>query len=549
MKIILRLLVPLLCLTLVMGCSGRGTRGLSSVPGSISSSVFTISGNASGGSSGTTHVEAYTSKTVLNSGTLVSSTSLATPGAYSISAPVGGTYYVRAYRDANANGVYDYPEAYAWYGGSVAASANAITTTTNANITMVVPAAPPAVPATFTMSGNISGGTSGTYYISAFTSTTVLNGTTYIAGTTLAGPGSYSLTLPAGGTYYINAYRDENSNSTYNATDSSGWYGGSVAASANAVTTTTNGNIFVVTPPIAPAKFTITGTISGGTSGVYYISAFSSNTVVDNTTYTGGVTVNAAGAFSFKVPVGGTYYINAYRDESGNSNYDNGESSAWYGSGYFATGATTVSTTTNIGSLNLVSTFMISGAISGGTAGSYYVNAYSSSTTLNNTTWRGGVVTSGPSYSFYVPVGGTYYVQALRDTNGSTGYDSGEPTAFYGGLDAASAIPVSSTIAGANIAVPTYFNMTVNITDLTASSGNFIVTLWQNGNYTGWLGSVTGASSTQVIQVPDTGSYYISVFRDSIGNNSAYDTGEPSSAVAPVSFATPAGHNLNLLVF
>jgi uncharacterized protein (DUF2141 family) len=331
---------------------------------------------------------------------------------------VGGTYYVRAYRDTNANGVYDYPESYGWYGGSVAASANAITTTTNANITMVVPAAPPATPATFTMSGNISGGTSGTYHISAFTSTTVLNGTTYINGTTLASPGSYNFTLPAGGTYYINAYRDTNGNNSYDTGEPSGWYGGSVPASANAVTTTTNGNIMIVSAPVAyvSPSFTISGTVSGGDNGTYYLSAF---TATNYTGYSGGVSSNS-GTFSFTVPVGGTYYVTCYRDENGDGSYTNGESSAWYGV------PNPISSTANI-------TFAIPGphfhlivTATGGTAGNYYVDAF---TNNNYTGWAAGASNaSGTGLDLKLEISGTYYVSGYRDTNGNGMYDAGEPT-------------------------------------------------------------------------------------------------------------------------
>jgi uncharacterized protein (DUF2141 family) len=204
--------------------------------------------------------------------------------------------------------------------------------------------------------------------------------------------------------------------------------------------------------PVVPSTntFTVNGTVAGGASGVYYISAFTSTSNVNAGTYAGGTTVNA-GAFSFQVSAGGTYYINVYRDTNGNGTFQSGEPAVWYGGGYYAnTSPTAVTTTTNVGTVTVISTFTVSGTVSGGTSGTYYVSAF---TDTSSFIWAGGTSTASGTYSFFVPLtGANFYINAYRDTSGDGNYQGTEPSGWHGGTDA-TAIPVNNTTAGADFTV------------------------------------------------------------------------------------------------
>jgi len=183
----------------------------------------------------------------------------------------------------------------------------------------------PVVPtSTMTINGSVSGGASGIYYISAFTSTTVVNSSTYAGGTTV-NAGAFSFTVPAGGTYYINVYRDASADGTFQAGEPAVWYGGGYYANTGPTAVTATANVGALT---VISTFTVSGTITGGTSGTYYVSAF---TDTSSFVWAGG-TNTASGTYSFFVPLtGANYYINAYRDTSGDGNYQGTEPSGWYG--------------------------------------------------------------------------------------------------------------------------------------------------------------------------------------------------------------------------
>jgi hypothetical protein len=202
--------------------------------------------------------------------------------------------------------------------------------------------------------------------------------------------------------------------------------------------------------PVIPSTntFTVNGTVAGGASGTYFISAFTSTSNVNSGTYAGGTTVNS-GVFSFQLPPGGPYYINVYRDTNADGTFQSGEPGVWYGGGYYAnTNPTGLSATTNVGTLTVISTFTISGTVTGGTTGTYYISAFTDTTSF---VWVGG--TTGSVYSFFVPNGGPYYINGYRDANGNGQYDAGEPSSWYGGVLPASAIPVGGTTTGADFTV------------------------------------------------------------------------------------------------
>ena len=168
-----------------------------------------------------------------------------------------------------------------------------------------------------------SGG--GTIYVLAYTNPKFSGTPAY--STTIAAPGSYTISNVASGTYYILSYRDYNGNGSRQPNEAYGLYGSPGSPTAVVVSggSVTGINITIYDPGA------VSGTISysGSATGTIYIEAFT------NSTFT-GLPVNKTqiftpGPYQVRGMLPGTYYVRAYRDANGNRRRDIGEPVGYYG--------------------------------------------------------------------------------------------------------------------------------------------------------------------------------------------------------------------------
>ncbi|MBI5049584.1 MAG: M6 family metalloprotease domain-containing protein [Nitrospirae bacterium] len=188
----------------------------------------------SGTKTGTIYVLAYTNRGFL--GTPAYSTSLSTPGAYSINNVSSGTYYILSYRDSNGDGKRQPFETYGLYGspGSPTAVVVSGSSVTGVNITLYDPGS---------ISGTItySGSSTGTIYIQAYTNPSFTGLPVYTS--IISAPGQYQIRGMLPGTYYVRSFRDANGNQRLDIGEPRGRYGTPTGVVVTAGKTTTGINI------------------------------------------------------------------------------------------------------------------------------------------------------------------------------------------------------------------------------------------------------------------------------------------------------------------
>jgi len=536
----------------------------------------------SGSMTGPSIVQIYETLTANSWPVMTSSTSVSE---FEIIGLRDGNFYLKAFKDVNANGVQDSFEPYGVYGGTTAVQFAVSGGVTSASLAITL-----AEPAVGSVSGNLfyNGGRTGNIRIEAARQRgsdqydlEVVKFSTVTRGNETVDQ-AYVLDLLAPATdYTIRAFVDENSN---NQKDVMEPFISARSITVTASTQTTGVNLNIVNPGSGGAG---NSTLSGGvtytpTPGQNYISTgniwvgWASDQSLENILYSQVVSTftqyasSTAWTYSKSGVTGGaTYYMASFLDLNGNGQPDdkNGEPMGMYSIDgemapvYVPTSSTVVR---NL-ALTAPSTGYISGIVHyyGTMTGSAKVSAWNQScesaseqkdcSTENYFAIISGVTDYPFTLRFLNPTT-SYQTSAVIDLNGNQMTDPGEPNAYLPGYIVSGSTTVALTImdpgqmAGGNIGeirgIVTYGGH---------QGGDKIVRLFRGGFYgapvqtmninAGCLGNSCNFTISGLSYAAD---YYVDAFVDSSFNGMYEPAFEPHGGITSaisVSQAVPQSRN------